>query len=62
MWREEGEVRRRWRRGVEKGSIGGWGGRKVDRILRKRKVEMRLETGKMLEDDWWRKLFFELRW
>ena len=41
--------------------VGGvW--RKVDRILRKRRVEMRLETGKMLEDDWWRKLFFELRW
>jgi hypothetical protein len=54
VWREEEEeVRRSWGEGCGVG-FDWWvgGGRKVDRILKKRSVEMRLETGKMLEDDW----------
>ena len=41
VWREEEEVRRSWREGCGEGFDwgDGGGGRKVDRILKKRKVE-----------------------
>ena len=56
VWSEGEEVRRSWREGCGEG-FDWWvgGGRKVDRILRKRKVETR-------EKDWLCELFSRGEW